>query len=108
MQQAIHHFQIQSQPLYCKSFGHGHINYTFLITTDNGSQYILQRINTHVFKQPVQLMENVIAVTEHIRTKVEDPSQVLHFIPALDGSYFYRDERRRFWRCYEFVGGFCL
>ena len=108
MQQAIHHFQIQSQPLYCKIFGHGHINYTFLITTDNGSQYILQRINTHVFKQPVQLMENVIAVTEHIRTKVEDPSQVLHFIPALDGSYFYRDERRRFWRCYEFVGGFCL
>ena len=108
MQQAIHHFQIQSQPLYCKNFGHGHINYTFLITTDNGSQYILQRINTHVFKQPVQLMENVIAVTEHIRTKVEDPSQVLHFIPALDGSYFYRDERRRFWRCYEFVGGFCL
>ena len=108
MQQAIHHFQIQSQPLYCKNFGHGHINYTFLITTDNGSQYILQRINTHVFKQPVQLMENVIAVTEHIRTKVDDPSQVLHFIPALDGSYFYRDERRRFWRCYEFVGGFCL
>ena len=108
MQQAIHHFQIQSQPLYCKSFGHGHINYTFLITTDNGSQYILQRINTHVFKNPVQLMENVIAVTEHIRTKVDDPTQVLHFIPALDGSYFYRDERRRFWRCYEFVGGFCL
>ena len=108
MQQAIHHFQIQSQPLYCKNFGHGHINYTFLITTDNGSQYILQRINTHVFKQPVQLMENVIAVTEHIRTKVDDPSQVLHFIPALDGSYFYHDERRRFWRCYEFVGGFCL
>ena len=108
MQQAIHHFQIQSQPLYCKNFGHGHINYTFLITTDNGSQYILQRINTHVFKQPVQLMENVIAVTEHIRAKVDDPTQVLHFIPALDGSYFYRDERRRFWRCYEFVGGFCL
>ena len=108
MQQAIHHFQIQSQPLYCKNFGHGHINYTFLITTDNGKQYILQRINTHVFKQPVQLMENVIAVTEHIRAKVDDPTQVLHFIPALDGSYFYRDERRRFWRCYEFVGGFCL
>jgi Ser/Thr protein kinase RdoA (MazF antagonist) len=108
MQQAIHHFQIKSQPLYCKNFGHGHINYTFLITTDCGDQYILQRINTHVFKKPVQLMENVIAVTEHIRTKVDDPTQVLHFVPALDGSYFYRDERRRFWRCYEFVGGFCL
>ena len=108
MQQAIHHFQIASQPVFCRTFGHGNINYTFLITTDNGKQYILQRINTHVFKKPVQLMENVIAVTKHIGSKVDDPSKVLHFIPALDGNYYYRDERRRYWRCYEFVGGFCL
>ena len=108
MQQAIHHFQIMSQPVNCRNFGHGQINYTFLITTDNGKQYILQRINTHVFKKPVQLMENVIAVTEHIRNKVSDPNHALHFIPSLDGKYYYRDERRRYWRCYEFVGGFCL
>ena len=108
MQQAIHHFQIISQPVFCRVFGHGNINYTFLITTDNGKQYILQRINTHVFKKPVQLMENVIAVTQHIRSKVDDPNKVLNFVPALDGKYYYRDERRRYWRCYEFVGGFCL
>ena len=108
MQQAIHHFQIMSQPVFCRVFGHGNINYTFLITTDNGKQYILQRINTHVFKKPVQLMENVIAVTQHIRSKVDDPNKVLNFVPALDGKYYYRDERRRYWRCYEFVGGFCL
>lgn len=108
MQQAIYHFQIMSQPVFCRNFGHGNINYTFLITTDNGKQYILQRINTHVFKQPEQLMDNVIAVTQHIRKKDPDPSHVLNFIPALDGKYYYRDERRRFWRCYEFVGGFCL
>lgn len=108
MQQAIHHFQIQSQPVFCKVFGHGNINYTFQITTDTGKQYILQRINTHVFKRPVELMENVISVTKHIRSKVSDPSQVLNFIPALDGKYYYRDDRRRYWRCYEFVGGFCL
>ena len=108
MQQAIHHFQIKSQPVFCRQFGHGNINYTFLITTDNGKQFILQRINTHVFKQPVQLMENVIAVTKHIGSKVDDPNKVLHFVPALDGKYYYRDERRRYWRCYEFVGGFCL
>ena len=108
MQQAIHHFQIKSQPVFCRTFGHGNINYTFLITTDNGKQYILQRINTHVFKQPIQLMENVIAVTQHIRSKVDDPNKVINFVPALDGKYYYRDERRRYWRCYEFVGGFCL
>lgn len=108
MQQAIYQFQIKSQPLTCKAFGNGNINYTFLITTESGAQYILQRINTHVFKKPIQLMENVIAVTKHISTKVDDPNKVLHFVPALDGKYYYRDERRRYWRCYEFVGGFCL
>lgn len=108
MQQAIHHFQIMSQPVFCKTFGHGNINYTFQITTDNGKHYILQRINTHVFKQPVKLMENVIAVTKHIRSKVSDSRQVLNFVPALDGKYYYCDERRRYWRCYEFVDGFCL
>ncbi len=108
MQQAIHHFRIEGQPLYCKTFGHGNINYTFQITTDKGYQYILQRINTHVFKRPVELMENVIAVTKHIRSKVADPSEVLNFVPALDGKYYYKDERRRYWRCYVFVGGFCL
>lgn len=108
MEQAIHHFQVEGMPIYCRNFGHGQINYTFLITTDNDRQYILQRINTHVFKRPVELMENVISVTEHIRKKVDDPSQALHFIKALDGKYYYRDERRRYWRCYEFVGGFCL
>lgn len=108
MEQAIYHFQIQGSPLRCKNFGHGHINYTFHVITDQNKQYILQRINTHVFKKPVELMENVIAVTQHIRTKVDDPAKVLQFIPATDGKYYYKDERRRYWRCYEFVGGFCL
>ena len=87
MEQAIHHFQIMSQPVYCRNFGHGQINYTFLITTDNGKQYILQRINTHVFKKPVELMENVISVTEHIRSKVDDPAKALE-APESDADFY--------------------
>ena len=108
MQEAIFHFKTEGRPTYCRNFGHGHINYTFLVTTDSGKQYILQRLNTHVFKKPVYVMENVIAVTKFIRTKVESDSEVLKFVPALEGNYYYVDERKRFWRCYEFVGGFCL
>lgn len=108
MQEAIFHFKTEGRPTYCRNFGHGHINYTFLVTTDSGKQYILQRLNTHVFKKPVVVMQNVIAVTNHIRTKVESDNEVLNFIPTLEGNYYYIDERKRFWRCYEFVGGFCL
>ena len=108
MEQAIYRFQTEGKPLHCKNFGNGQINYTFLITTDTGKKYILQRINTHVFKKPVELMRNVIAVTEHIRNKSDDPNNSLHFIQTDDGAYFFMDERRRYWRCYELVDGFCL
>ncbi len=108
MEEAIFHFKTDGKPILCKNFGHGHINYTFLITTQTKKQYILQRINTHVFKRPIALMENVVAVSEHIRKKADDPRQALRFVQAEDGNYYYRDERRRYWRCYAFVGGFCL
>ncbi len=108
MQEAIFHFKTEGRPVYCRNFGHGHINYTYLITTDSGKQYILQRLNTHVFKKPKVVMENVIAVTNHIRKKVENPNEVLNFVQSMEGRYYYIDDRKRFWRCYEFVGGFCL
>ena len=108
MEQAIFQFRTDGNPVYCRNFGHGQINYTFLVTTDTNKQYILQRINTHVFKKPAELMENVSAVTEFLRKKVDDPRQTLNFLRTGDGNYYYKDERRRYWRCYEFVGGFCL
>ena len=45
--------------------GSGHINDTYLVCTDR-KKYILQRINTDVFRDPDALMSNVVAVTEHI------------------------------------------
>ena len=108
MEQAIFQFQTEGRPLHSSPFGHGHINYTFVVTTDKKKKYILQRINTHVFKKPVELMENVIAVTEHIRKKVDDPKTALCFLPTKEGKFYYVDNRRRYWRCYELVDGFCL
>lgn len=108
MEQAIFRFKTDGVPINCKNFGNGQINYTFLITTDTRRKYILQRINTHVFKKPVELMDNVISVTEHIRTKSDDEKKSLHFIQTSDGKYFFSDERKRYWRCYELVDGFSL
>ena len=108
MEQAIYHFKLHGNPIMCTDFGHGNINYTFLVTTDAGYQYILQRINKHVFKDPVSLMENVVAVSEHIRSKEDGVHNSLHFLKDTDGNYCYKDENNRYWRCYDFVGGVCL
>ena len=87
MQKAINYFHVEGTPVECKVFGHGHINYTYKVTTDTGNEYILQRINKNVFKDPESLMENVSAVSEFLRKRVPDPRAALHFIPA-DGGKF--------------------
>ena len=108
MQKAVYAFRLNGQPVSCVAFGHGHINETLKITSDTGKEYVLQRINKYVFKDPVKVMANACAVTEFLRQKSGDPNAALHFIPTLQGKYYHRDPQGEFWRMYDFVGGFCL
>ena len=101
-------FRLDGTPVTCEAFGHGHINHTLKIITDTGAEYVLQRINTYVFKDPVRLMENICAVTEFIRSRVEDPRQALRFLPTHEGKFRHVDDAGQFWRCCNFVGGLCL
>lgn len=101
-------FRTDGTPVTCREFGHGHINCTFHIATDTGADYVLQKINTYVFKDPVALMDNISKVTAYLHARVDDPRQALHFIPARDGLYYFRDETGEYWRMYDFIGGFCL
>ena len=70
--------QFDGKMVSCEEFGHGHINSTFKVTTDTGAEYVLQQINKYVFRNPVRLMANVVAVTEFLRKKVDDPQGVIH------------------------------
>ena len=108
IEQAAYAFRLNGQPVSCVHFGHGHINHTLLLKTDTGREYILQRINKYVFKDPVKVMANASAVTNYILEHTNDPRQALHFIPTLQGGYCYRDPEGEFWRMYDFVTGFCL
>ena len=101
-------FQIEGKPISWKEFGSGHINYTVKVLTDAGNEYVLQRINKYVFKDPVRLMENASAVTDFLRSRVDDPRMALHFISTADGKFYFVDEAEEYWRMYDFIGGFCL
>ena len=108
MENAVYAFCLQGEPVKCIPFGHGHINSTFKIDTDQGAEYVLQRINTYVFKDPIGLMNNAGAITDYIRARVDDSRLALHFLTTKDGEFYYEDEKGEFWRMYDFVGGFCL
>ena len=91
-----------------KPFGNGHINSTFGV--GEPPRYILQKINTAVFTDPEGLMENVMAVTAHLRKKIAaaggDPErETLTYLKTADGKNFYRDDEDNCWRVYRFVAG---
>lgn len=86
----------------------GLINATYLIETDKSEKYILQKINTFVFKNPAQLMENIVGVTKHLSEKIKSAGgdykrETLNFLPCQEGTYFYTDENGDVWRMYIYV-----
>ena len=73
-------FNIEGSVLSAAPLGNGHINDTYLVVTDSG-RYILQRINTHVFSSPDQLMHNIKAVTDFMNSRMQ-------VIKTCDGGLF--------------------
>ncbi len=87
----------------------GHCNDTWQVTCAGG-RTILQRINSSVFRQPRQVMENILRVTEHLRGRIlaadGDPArETLNLIPLRAGGWFYVDAQGEFWRMYDFIEG---
>ncbi|MBR0113397.1 MAG: aminoglycoside phosphotransferase family protein [Clostridia bacterium] len=92
----------------------GHINNTFKVEVKDGSgklrRYLIQELNTSVFKDPVNLMNNLIGVTAYLRKEVEKNGgdvdrESLYAYPANDGKPYYIDNDGRFWRCFNYIYG---
>ena len=59
-------------------------------------------MNTNVFKNPVEIMENIDRVTTFIRSKY--PNQItLHFHHTDEGLNYYLYEKDAFWRVVNYV-----
>lgn len=101
--EAIRRFKHNGNVVSCERYGSGHVNHTYLVTTDTGDSYILQKINTNVFRDYEGLMNNLVAVTRHIAAKVSDPREVLRTIGCCDGSDYLVTEDHDVWRLYVFV-----
>lgn len=89
----------------------GNINQTYLVTYNRDGEekkYIIQKVNTYVFKNPEGVMQNIERVTEHIRAKVKETEEtakrnVLHFLYTAEGKNYAYDEEGNFWRGYRFI-----
>lgn len=95
-----------------RPYGNGHINDTFLLrceTPENyEKKYILQRMNHDIFKNPPQLMENVVHVTAYLRKMIlsqgGDPErETLSVYKTLDGADWFCDSAQNYWRVFPYI-----
>ncbi|MEF9941446.1 MAG: aminoglycoside phosphotransferase family protein [Lachnospiraceae bacterium] len=110
--ETIGHFQFEGVLVEERPYGSGHINDTFLLTFDiSGTEQrkvILQRMNKDIFRKPVELMENILAVTSYLRTRIiengGDPDrETLNVIQTVEGNPYYVDSVGDYWRAYKFI-----
>lgn len=106
----IEQFQVEQDVVSIEPYGSGHINHTYLAEMSEGKKYILQGINTTIFKNTDQLMENIINVTSYLREEIirtgGDPKrETLTVVMTKNGKSYYTDEDGSKWRVYEFIEG---
>ena len=97
-------------------WGDGNVNDTFLVSLDNPeSSFILQRINTQVFRQPELVMQNLRVCTKHISQRLAAMSlnqekrwEVPEVQLTQDGQDGYVDSEGNFWRGLSFIKGRCF
>ncbi len=109
IKEAIYHFPTNGRPISCQQIKSGHINETFLITTDTGSLYILQWINQYVFPNVNAIMNNMSAISTYLRQHEQGRMAMIQYIDTLDGHSYYDDGQGGAWRIYRFVeNSICL
>lgn len=87
--------------------GEGHINDTFLIKSKGTSSqdYVLQRINHHIFRDVARMMENIRRIITHVNQKKALANKQHVGVPDLvktnDDKLFVIFDAE-YWRCYTF------
>jgi len=107
-------FAINAPVAAVEPLGSGNVNDTYRVRTTAGDHYVLQRINTRVFRQPELVMANLAALTEHVEARHsagtwadqscdDRPWDVPRPIPLADGSANWLLSNGEAWRMLSFV-----
>jgi Ser/Thr protein kinase RdoA (MazF antagonist) len=109
-------FAHQGQITQIQAFGNGNINDTFLVSLDDLAQtrFVLQRINTQVFRQPQQVMRNMSIYSTHVEQRLRQQPldrrwEVPQVICTRAGQDHWQEvqagQPSQFWRALSFIEG---
>ena len=107
--------QVKGKVNSVQAFGSGNINDTFLVSWQEKEgqepkSFILQRINTHVFREPQLVMQNIRTYTEHVRDRLNKHLldrrwEVPQLLLTDQGLDYLLMENGEFWRSLSFIEG---
>jgi Ser/Thr protein kinase RdoA (MazF antagonist) len=108
---AADQFKPQGQVTDILEYGSGNVHDTFLVTLDGAAEkhFILQRLNTRVFRRPELVMQNMRTATEHVLKRLQRSPlsgrrwEVVRVLPARDGRDHWTDPAGAFWRAISFI-----
>ncbi|MES9959648.1 MAG: aminoglycoside phosphotransferase family protein [Sedimenticola sp.] len=101
-------FAIEGTPITVNPVGEGLINDSYLVKC-RARQYLLQRINTRVFQNPTEVMQNIARVTDHLAEKARQrypddwQRRVLTLVPTCADEPMLQDGHGNCWRMYPFI-----
>lgn len=112
MENIFFEFDVEGKVIDIRPYGSGHINETVLITVkradDSEMHYVMQKINTNIFTNPDELMENIDGVTSFLREKIiqeggNPERETLNIIKTKNHKLYYKNEQGECWRVYNFI-----
>ena len=86
----------------------GHINQSYaVINSELQHVYLLQQIDTEVFKDVPMIMNNIKVVIDHIEKNQQDSQHVelLSLVPTQSQKTYFESNDGRFWRLYRYIDG---
>ncbi len=99
-------FRLKGELYSYKAVTIGNINSTYKVTYTEDEEiltsYLFQRVNTHVFKKPVEIMKNIERITSFISEKYPEQT-TLHYYSTDEGLNYYVCEDNAFWRVVNYI-----
>ncbi len=93
----VREFKIDGEVISIEPYGEGHINRTLLVTTDK-KRYIMQKINSNIFKDIEGLMNNICNVTDYLSAM---GVETLNVVYTKDGKNHLCSDG--YYRMYDFI-----
>lgn len=110
----LENFEIEGELVAMEENSQGNINSTYLLSFRCGNKitkYLLQKLNSYVFKEPYLVMKNIDLVTSHIKAKLalmpNTGHRTLNFVRTITGDSMYThtnlDGEKEYYRIYEYI-----